>query len=411
MITLAISHNQDLAAAYASLRTAQEIVNVAVGNTLLPAIDLVGSGTRSRTANLGSGLSTSSNVFNVFNVSTNVSYVFDVFGGSRRQIESLRAQVDYQQFQLIAAYLTLTTNVVTTAITIASLNEQIRATKELIDAENKQYIILQKQFDLGSVSAADVLTQASLVNQSRASLTVLEKNVAINRHALAVLIGAYPDYPFPQLDLNKLKLPDKIPLSLPSALVRQRPDVRASEALLHAATASIGVATANLLPNIKLTGNYGSEASVPSQLFQPASKIWSIGTNITQPLFHGGALWSSRKQAIAQYDYAYAQYKQTVLKSFENVADVLRTIEWDARNLKNNADALEATRKSLGIITQQYQLGGTSYVSLLIAQVNYQNQMISTIQAKAAKFNDTAALFQALGGGWWNTKWCVNECL
>jgi NodT family efflux transporter outer membrane factor (OMF) lipoprotein len=191
--------------------------------------------------------------------------------------------------------------------------------------------------------------------------------------------------------------------------VQQRPDVRASQALLHAASASIGVATANLFPQISLNGNYGWEAPAPSQLFGTTSKVWSITGQLLQPVFHGGALWASRRQAIDAYQQAEAQYKQTVLQSFQNVADSLRAIETDARALKANKAAEDAARQNFVLANKQYHLGGSSYLTLLNAQEQYVQTKLARIQAQAARFNDTAALFQALGGGWWQQTWCVHE--
>jgi NodT family efflux transporter outer membrane factor (OMF) lipoprotein len=335
----------------------------------------------------------------------------DVFGGARRQIEGSRAQVDYQQFQLIAAYLTLTSNIVTTAVTAASLREQIEATHELIRAQSSQLNILEKQFQLGGISRETVLTQQTLVNQTRATLPPLEKNLSQSLHALSVLVGRFPNCKLPVIKLNDLHLPTFIPVSLPSYLVRQRPDIRASEALLHAASANIGVATANLFPQVTITGNTGWESAVLSTLFSPNSKVWSMMVAITQPIFRGGALLAQRRGAIASYYQARENYRQTVLQGFQNVADTLRALEADARTLRAQKRAELSAQANLDLAQLQYKLGGSSYLSLLNAQQQYQTVRLSVIQAKALRYNDTAALFQALGGGWWNKPWCVCESL
>lgn len=412
LIRVGLANNPNLAAAAASLRQAQENVNVQIGNSLWPAFDATGFAQRQRYSELQIGLPTSfSPTFNLFYASVNVAYTFDFFGGARRQIESLRAQVDYQQFQVIAAYLTLTSNIVTTATNVASFKAQIAATKDLIKAQQGLLTIFNKQFELGGVSKATVLQQQTLVEQSRATLPPLEKNLAQAKHALSALVGTFPDGPLPTLNLDRLKLPTKIPLSLPSRLVRQRPDIRSAEASLHAACAQIGVATANLFPKVTLTGNYGFISTTLSNLFSSQNIVWSIQGQVTQPIFHGGALRAQRRAAIAAYQQAEAQYRQTVLQAFQNVADVLRALETDAEALKAQTLAEKAARLSLELNMQQYRLGGVSYINLLNAQQQYQQTRISRIQAQALRYSDTAALFQALGGGWWHKPWCVKECV
>jgi NodT family efflux transporter outer membrane factor (OMF) lipoprotein len=411
LINAGINHSPNLTAAYAALRTAQEAVNIQIGNSLFPAFNASLTGQRQRFSNSSIGSTAASTVFNLFNASVNVSYTLDLFGAARREIESLRAQVDYQQFQLIAAYLTLTSNIVTTTVTMASLDAQIRATHALLNAQTDQLTILQKQLELGGVSRETILTQQTLVDQTRATLPPLEKSLSQSRHALAALIGTFPNQPLPRIKLEELNLPARLPVSLPSNLVRERPDVRASEALLHAAMAQIGVATANLFPQFSITGSYGWEGITPSQLFTPSSNVWSIAGQLTQPVFHGGALLAARRQAIATYDQVCAQYKETVLQAFQNVADTLRALEADARTLRAQKRAENSAHSNLVLTQQQYRLGGASYLALLNAQQQYESTIIARIQAQAARYSDTAALFLALGGGWWNKSWCVKECL
>lgn len=410
LIARGLANSPTMAAAYATLRVAQETLNAQIGNLFFPAFNASVAGQRQQFSGASIGSGTQS-LFNLFNASVNVAYTLDVFGGSRRQIEALRAQVDYQQFQLIAAYITLSANIVTTAVTVASYQAQINATEELIRIEENQLKILEKQFRLGGISLENVLTQETLVNQTRATLPPLQKSLSQSRHALLVLVGDFPDRPLPNINLDAIHLPEHLPVSLPSYIVRQRPDVRAYEALLHAACANVGVATANLFPQFTINGIYGWQSSVASQLFNPASKIWSIGATITQPIFHGGALFAERRVAIATYDQVAAQYRQTVLTAFQNVADTLRALETDARTLRAEQRAATSAKRNLYLTQRQYFLGGSSYLALLNAQQQYQTLVISVIQAKAIRYNDTAALFQALGGGWWNKPWCVKECL
>ena len=249
-----------------------------------------------------------------------------------------------------------------------------------------------------------MLTQQTQIAQTRATLPPLEKELSQTRHQLAVLAGRLPSEALPEFDLNELQLPQELPVSLPSSLVRQRPDIMASEALLHAASAQVGVATANLYPQITLTGSYGSEANTIGSMFSSSTMIWSLGAGLLQPIFRGGTLTAKRRAAIAAYDQAVAQYRGTVLLAFQNVADVLRALEADARTLRAQADAEAAAHDTLELTQKQFQLGAVSYLSLLNAERQYQQVRISLVQAQALRFADTAALFQALGGGWWNQR-------
>ncbi|WP_342227851.1 efflux transporter outer membrane subunit [Rickettsiella endosymbiont of Rhagonycha lignosa] len=415
LICQGITNSPNLRAAKATLLEAQENLSAGIGNNLFP--NIAAQVTAQRGSNTGffnssnatnNSVTTSgipSSVFNLFNASVNASYLLDFFGGMRRQIQGLQSQVEYQYFELRAAYLSLTSNIVTTAITIASLHRQICVTKQLIREQAQQLAIIKKQFDLGGVSQIEVVAQQTQLAQTKATLPPLEKNWAQTRHLLAILVGAFPSerHIVPFLDLNELHLPTKLPLSVPSALVRQRPDVRAAEALWEAANAQIGVATANLYPQFTLSGSWGKSNSVGSQVFGSQSNLWNIGGALFQPLFRGGALLAERRAAIAAYDAAAAQYREVVLQAFKNVADTLRAIEADACEMRAQKQAETAAYANLYLVKQQFYLGGVSYLSLLDAQRQYQQTRISLVQAEASRYADTAALFQALGGGWWNS--------
>ena len=409
LVQSGIHNNPNITAAQAALRQQQEILKENVGNLLFPAVNASVGAERQRFAGSSFGNDIPSNIFNLFNATTQVTYTLDFFGANRRQLEALAAQVDYKQFQLLATYLTLTSNIVTTAITIAAYEAQIKATIELIAAEQGQLNIIRKQYQLGGVAGTNVLTQETLVEQTRATLPPLQKSLATSRHSLAALIGVYPDTPMPSINLNKLILPKTIPVSLPSNFVRQRPDVRSSEAMLHIASAQVGVATANLFPSFTINGNYGWEAAVASSLIGPNNKAWLIGSTITQPIFHGGALQAARRASIAAYDQALAQYKQTLLQAFQNAADVLRAIETDARTFRAARAAEVAARRNFIITKNQYRDGGIAYLNLLNAQQQYQQTVLNSIQAQAQRYADTASLYQALGGGWWNRR-CLTCC-
>lgn len=403
LIITGINNNPSLDSALATLKQAQENLRAQFGNLMLPNLSGTLGGERERFTGTSFDLSTPSETFNLFTASLNISYTVDVFGGNRRQLEALSAQVDYQQYQLIAAYLTLTSNIASTAINMASLEAEIKATHELIRIEQEQLHIIRKQLTLGGVPIQNVLTQQTLVAQTEATLPPLEKSLAEARDSMSVLIGALPSQSqIPSITLDHLNLPKHLPLSIASNLVRQRPDVQASEALLHAASAQVGVATANLFPQFPLTASYGWQSNVPSQLFLPINKLWNYGGNMVVPIFNGGALMAARRAAIDAFDAAYAQYKLTVLQAFQNVADSLQVIEHDARELKDQRNAELAAYKNMQVAKEQYRLGGIAYLSLLTAEQQYQQTLINRIQAESARFSDTVALFQSLGGGWWN---------
>lgn len=401
LIKQGLGESPSLSSARAALRGAQENLRAARGALLYPGVDASLQATRQRSPIAVAGAPTEE--FNLYNASVNVSYTLDLFGGSRYRLEALQAQVDYQRYQFEAAYLSLTANIVTTAVSEASLRAQIRATEEILSSEQKQLELVKRQFDLGAVPWSSVLSQQTQLAKTRATLPPLEKQLAYTRHALSALVGQLPSgRKLPEFQLQSLQLPEVLPVSLPSSLLHQRPDIRASEALLAQAGAEVGVATANLYPQITLTGGYGFEALDTGNLFNSQSVLWNLGANLLQPIFHGGELSAKRRAAIAAYDQAAAQYKEAVLKAFQDVADVLRALETDARALQAQAEAEAAARATLDLTQKQFELGAVNYLPLLVAQRDYEQTRINLIQAQAARYSDTAALFQALGGGWWN---------
>src|SRR5215471_11756046 len=404
LIRQAIADSPNLAAAQATLREARENLIASTGALLYPQVDANLSATREKVsaAQLFGGTGGQSNIFNLYNATVNVSYMLDIFGGNRRELEGLQALVDYQNYQLEGSYLALTSNVVTTAVREAQLRAQISATRDIIAAEEKQLDLTQRQYQLGAVARLGVLALKTELEQTRATLPPLERDLSRTRHQLAVLAGRLPsEAALPVFELDVFALPQELPITVPSELARQRPDIRASEALLHQASAQIGVATANLYPKITLTGDFGSSTGQFRNMFAGPS-VWSIGAGLLQPLFHGGALEAQRRSAVAAYDAANSHYRETVLQAFQNVADALRALEADARTLSAQAEAETAARQTLDLTTRQFQLGGASYLALLIAQRQYQQAKLALAQAQATRFADTAALFQALGGGWWN---------
>jgi len=404
LIRLAISESPTLASAQARLREAQENLRARTGTVYFPSIDGSFSARRQKTTGASIGQpQANSTTFNLFSPAVSFSYVLDVFGGGYRELEALKAQVDYQSFQREGAYLALTSSLVTTAVQEASLREQIMVTQRIINLQEEQLVLIEKQLEYGGASRSDVLSQQSLLAQTRVNLSPLEKQLALTRHLLAVLAGRFPGDPgLPEFRLKDLQLPIELPVSLPSSLVRQRPDIVASEALLHVASAQVGVATANLYPKINLTGSIGYNATRIEDLFSPGTSVWSLGAGLVQPLFHGGELTAKRRAAIAAYDQANAVYRDTVLHAFRNVADVLHSLDQDANTLKSQSEAAATAAEALEIAQTQFKHGAIGYLSLLNAERQHQQAQISLVQAQAARFSDTATLFQALGGGWWN---------
>jgi NodT family efflux transporter outer membrane factor (OMF) lipoprotein len=402
LIEQAIAENANLEAAQATLRQAQETAAAQAG-TLLPAFDLNGSGTRQQASPAQFGGPGAPLRFNLFNATVNVSYGLDVWGGKRRAVEASEAQADYQRFQVEAAFLTLTANVVTTAIQEASLRGQIKATQDIIKGQNEQLEVLRGQFNLGAATRSDVLAQEAELATTQTTLPPLEKQLEQQRSLLATLTGRFPSEADRQaFTLAVMVLPQKLPLSVPARLVQQRPDIRAAEEQLHQASANIGVATANLLPQFNITGDYGSTALKVASLFTPATAVWSIGGSLAQPLFHGGTLIHQRRAAIAAYEAARAQYRDTVLNAVRNVSDALRAIQSDAKALQAQERAMRTATESFNLAREQFRNGAITYLTLLNAQRTQQQAMIGLVQAQAARYADTAALFQALGGGWWN---------
>jgi NodT family efflux transporter outer membrane factor (OMF) lipoprotein len=406
LIEAGLQASPTLDAAKAALRQAQETTSAARG-AFFPS--LTGNVSASNQAVFtppivrGQGGTGIKALYSLSAASVDLSYSLDVFGGIRRQVEADEATEEYQRFQLVAAYLTLTSNIVTTAVEEASLRAQIKAQTEIIEIEANQLQVLRNQLSLGGVAGGAVLAQEALLGQARATLPPLQKQLAQSRNHLAVLIGKFPSEEIgATFDLAQLSLPTDLPVSLPAKLVEQRPDIQAASAQMHEASAQVGVATANELPQISLTGSIGNTDSPASKLFSPGVGVWSIGGSLAQKLFDGGTLYYQRRAAVAAYDQAAAQYRSTVLSAFEDVANALRALQADADALAANLAADVAAQKSLTLSQEQYRLGAINYATLLNAEQTAQQARISLVQSQAARFSDTAALFQALGGGWWN---------
>jgi NodT family efflux transporter outer membrane factor (OMF) lipoprotein len=402
LVVQALKANPDVAAAQATLLEARETVRAEQG-ALMPQVSATAEVQRDRESLAGFGFGATSTTYSLDTAGLNVSYTLDAFGGIRRQIEQLDAQAEYQRFQLEATDLTLAANVINAAITEASLQAQIDTTGDIIRADTDALNLTQQRFALGGVSQVDVLQQQSLLDTQVATLPGLHKQLQQTRNQLSVYLGGHPDlYTTPTLDLSSLTLPADLPVSLPSKLVGQRPDIRAYGALLHSATAAVGVATANMLPQITLTGSYGREGTDLSNTFSPAGIVWTIASSITQPIFEGGTLSARKRAAKAALDVAVAQYSSTVNTAFQNVANALVAIERDAEALQAALAAQKTAASSLAVARSQYSAGGGTYLNVLTAEQTDFSTRLNLVTARAARFTDTVALFQALGGGWWN---------
>jgi NodT family efflux transporter outer membrane factor (OMF) lipoprotein len=403
LIERGLANSPTLEAAQASLRQANETVAAQRG-AYFPAVSGGLSATRQKQPGAALGLPQAGSLIYTLNSATlNVSYTLDAFGGIRRQVEALGAQAEYQRFALEAAYLSLTANIVTAAITEASLRAQLEASQDIAAAQRQQLDITQRRLNAGGASRADVLQQQAVLQSTLATLPGLQSQLAQQRDLLAAYIGDLPaEYAGPQFTLDSLQLPLQLPLSVPSSFVEQRPDVREYSALLHETTAQIGVATANMLPQITLTGSYGGEATTFSEIFAAGSGIWSIAGSLTQPLFKGGQLLHQRRAAIAAAQQADANYRATVITAFQNVSDTLHALQADADTLAAQDLAERTAAESLKLVQAQYKSGAANYLQVLTSQQSYQNAAIALVKARAQRYADTAALFQALGGGWWN---------
>jgi NodT family efflux transporter outer membrane factor (OMF) lipoprotein len=403
LIERSLTNNPDLKAAQAALVVARENLRAQRG-AFYPSIAGAFSASRQRQSEVIAP-TPNANIFqyDLFTPQVSVSYVPDVFGLTRRTVESFKAQEQGVRFQMIATYLTLSANVVVAAVQEATLRAQIETTRELIGISSNMLQIVRYQLAKGYASGLDVAAQESQLAQMTAALPLLLKQLALQRDLLAALGGDFPSRQQGEtFELDSLHLPEQLPVSLPSKLVQQRPDVLQAEANMHAASAQIGIATANRLPNITLTAETGSTALALDQVFTSGTGFWGVGGALTQPIFQGGALLHAERAAKAAYVQAAQQYRSTVLTACQNVADTLHALEQDAAALKAAAAAAAAAKVTLELSRQQLQVGYGSYLALLNAEQTYQQARLNLVEAQANRFADTAALFQALGGGWWN---------
>jgi NodT family efflux transporter outer membrane factor (OMF) lipoprotein len=404
LVKQALAANPNLPAAQAALRQAQENVAAQRGY-YYPTVsaELNASRNLTPTASVSPASATGNPYYSLITPQLNISFVPDVFGANRRAVESFQAQADNQRFMLEATWLTLTSNVVAGAIQEASLRGQVAATEDTIRAEADLLGILRRQQALGQTAGADVAAQEAALAQAQLTLPPLQKQLALQRDALTALAGRYPSQEIEQtFDLASLAMPMDLPISLASDLVKQRPDVRQAEANLHIASANIGQAIAARLPQITLSAQVGNSANSVSNMFTPGTNFWTLAGGLTQPVFEGFTLLHKQRAAQAAFDQASAQYRGTVLTAFQNVADSLRALQSDADAMKAAAASERAAARSLEIVRRQLALGQIAYLGVLNAQNTYAQARLALVQAQAGRLADTAALFQALGGGWWH---------
>lgn len=398
VVTKALADSPSLAAARATLAQARESVTAAQGG-FFPQLDATAGARRARTPGLGGASPSTSSLYSV---GASVSYLVDVFGGVRRSVEQQAALADAAHYELGAAWLSLTGNAVTQSLSIASLRAQIDAIEEVISEDEQNLDLVRKQYEAGKVARSDVLLAATQLAGDRARLPPLRQQLATARHAVTALAGQVPGlWAPPDFDLEGFELPQEIPLSLPSELARQRPDVLAAEAQLHAASAAIGVATAQLYPSLTLSGSFTREALELGALSNGAGAAWSAAGQLAAPLFHGGTLRAQRRGAIDAYDAALASYRQTLLQAFQQVADALRALDHDAELVGAAQELLDTADESLALQRISYEAGKSDLLQLLVAERAYQQARSGLAQARGQRLQDTVQLFVAIGGGWW----------
>lgn len=404
VVTQAIAGNQDLASARATLAAADEAVAQARG-ALFPQFDVNAGISREQSSEVTLGFPIKTPPFNLFSIGPTVSYALDPFGIDRRRIEQQGAVAAYRACQLDAAYLTLTGDVVSEALTIALARDELKAVDSIIKGDEENLRLIRSELDLGEATELDLQTATSQLEADRTLLPPIRQQRSVARHALTILLGRLPaQWSPPAFDLADFTLPVELPETLPAQLVRQRPDILASEAQLHAASAAIGVATAQLYPNINLTASFTQQAVSTSTLFNPASSIWNVGAQLLAPVFHGGALRAQKRAAVDAFDAALANYKQAVLTGFGQVADVMQALAHDAQLLEAQRRALKSAEASLQLTRTDYRYGGVVVLQVIDAQRLVERARLGEIRAEAQRYIDTVHFLTAMGGGWWERK-------
>ncbi len=397
-----LANNLDLEAAQASLRQSNSNLQAGFG-IFYPQISAGFNPTRQLFSPSRIGSTAPGSIFNLATLSASVNYTLDIFGGVRRTIENLQSQVDMQRYTVLGTYLTLSGNIVNTTIAMAAYRDQVTCIEQLIALQKEQIDIAEKQNQSGMVTYAIVLNLRNQLAFFEASLPPLRQRLSQSEHLLSLLAGHAPsEWLPPPVSMSDLSLPSKLPLSLPSELVRQRPDILMAEAKLHGASANIGVAMAAQFPSFTLNGTYGQNARSMANLFGKNANFWSVGTNILAPLYNGGTLSAKRQAAIDEYQQNLALYRQVVLSAFVQVADTVRALEHDAETMQAESESVKFSEDSLHLMQVNYQAGMINYLQVLVADIQYHQAKLGYLQAQAQRLQDTTALFVALGGGWWN---------
>jgi NodT family efflux transporter outer membrane factor (OMF) lipoprotein len=402
-----------LAVAESTLAQAQEAI-IQARAAFYPQLDAnAGVSRQENAAGPVHGQNKSQTTFSLFSLGGTVSYTPDVFGATRRQVEEAQALAQSDDYQLAAAYLTLTGNVVMQSITIAGTRLEIAATEEIIAEDQTNLDLVQAKFDAGKAARTDVLVADSQLANDRALLPPLRQQLSAANHALSILIGKLPaEWTPPAFELAQLSLPGELPVQVPSEFVRQRPDIMAAEAQLHAASAAIGVATAEIYPSVVLSGSVGLQSLTAESLFDAASAAWNLGAGVTAPVFHGGALLSQRRSAIDAFQGTLATYRETVLLAFGQVADTLDALAHDADLVAAQRHALNVADESLALARISYEAGKSDVLQMLDSQRLDQQARLGYARAQTQRFQDTAQLFVAMGGGWWDSPsipWAVHD--
>jgi NodT family efflux transporter outer membrane factor (OMF) lipoprotein len=402
MVDTALAGNPGIQGAEATLRESQDNLRAGYG-VFFPQVGIGVGATRQRETLARLGLSGAGSIFNLFTLGPTISYALDLFGAQRRTVEGLRATTDYQRYMLLAADITLTGNVINTAIAREAYAEQMEITQGLIDLQRDQLAITRTRADAGTVPYSAVASVRSALATTEAALPALEQHRDQADHLLSTLLGHTTGQgSVPGFRLDALHLPGNLPLSLPSDLVRQRPDILAAEAQLHVANANIGVATAALFPSFSLNGSYGTNGNTVSSLSQAQSKFWSAGVSGDWQVFQGGSAWFNRKAAQEAYSRSLSDYRQAVLGAFEQVADSLKALQHDALELDAQSEAMQASQEALKLTQANYAAGIAGYLDVLSADQQYQQSRLAYVQVMAQRYQDTVGLYVALGGGWWN---------
>jgi NodT family efflux transporter outer membrane factor (OMF) lipoprotein len=408
LIKRAIAGNYTLESVRAKLEQARESVTVAA-STLYPQIGISAGESEQKQSAATFGLTPEvaplPPSFNLFQVGPTASYTPDLFGQTHRRIEQQVALAEYQSDQLDAAYLTLTGNTASRALQVAAVHSQLKAVDDILAIDRQNVELVRKQRQTGTVPDSDVIVAESQLASDETLKPGLEQQLSVAKHALAVLIGRAPgNWSPPEFDLAAFTLPHRLPVSIPSQLVHQRPDIQAAEAQLHAASAQIGIATAQLYPSITLSAGITASSLNGSNLFSPSGLIWSVAAGLTQPIFDGGMREAERRAALAAFKESAADYQQTVLQAFGQVADILQALKHDTDLLVAQSRALSMASEAVRLQRINYGSGGSGIIGLLDAQRQYQQAQLGYVRAEAQRYQDTVQLLVAMGGGWWDQK-------